>query len=288
MPQPPNPDKAPAPFLRWAGGKRRLTSSLIQSFPKNFDPQVSNFFEPFVGGGALMLALGDKSSPHYLNGSHLYINDLNPDLILAYKAIQNSPSKLMRTLDELAQKKNENEFYRIREWKPLGSIQRAARFIYLNKTCFNGLWRVNSSGQFNVPFGKLKNPRIYERENILAVSHRLKNAEITNLPFQDAVKSARKGDLVYFDPPYIPLNITSSFSQYAKEGFGMEEQNALAEVIDALTQRGVYVMLSNSDTKLTREIFGKKLSLHPISVTRSISASASSRVQVREVVGRNY
>ena len=235
-----------------------------------------------------MIRLGDLSSPVYVDGSHLFINDINPDLILAYKAIQKTPTKLMNELDRIAIKKNESEYYKIREWNPSGNIQRAARFIYLNKTCFNGLWRVNSSGQFNVPFGKLKNPLIYDRSNILSISNRLKGATITNLPFANAVDQAKAGDLVYFDPPYIPLNASSSFAQYAKDGFGLMDQYALAGVIEGLTNRGVNVILSNSDTKETRDIFGSILSLHQISAPRSISANASSRGDVKEVLGLNF
>ena len=235
-----------------------------------------------------MIRLGDISSPFYVDGSHLHINDINPDLVLTYKSIQKSPTKLMNELDRIAKKKNEAEFYKIREWEPSGSIQRSARFIYLNKTCFNGLWRVNSSGKFNVPFGKLKNPLIYDRDNILAISHRLKGATITNLPFANAVDQAKEGDLVYFDPPYIPLNASSSFAQYAKDGFGLMDQYALAGVIEGLTNRGVNVILSNSDTPETREIFGNILSLHQISAPRSISANASSRGNVKEVIGLNF
>lgn len=276
------------PFLRWAGGKRRMAEILIDSFPKTYNPSKSNYFEPFVGGGALMIRLGEPSSPVYVQGSHLFINDINPDLILTYKAIQNSPSKLMTRLDEIAKKKNEVEFYKIRSWTPTSDLDRAARFIYLNKTCFKGLWRVNSSGQFNVPFGKLKNPLIYDKKNIISINKRLKGATITNLGFTSAVAGAKEGDLVYFDPPYIPLNVTSSFSQYAKDGFGILDQYALAGVIEGLTSRGVHTILSNSDTKETREIFGSILTLHQVSAPRSISANASSRGEVKEIIGLNF
>lgn len=265
-----------------------MADVLIASFPKDFNPQASAFYEPFVGGGALMIRLGDLSSPFYVDGKHLYINDINPDLVITYQAIQKSPQKLMNELDRIAQKKNQKEFLMIRSWQPTTKIEKAARFIYLNKTCFNGLWRVNSSGQFNVPYGKLKNPLIYDRHNILAISNRLKGATITNLPFAQAVDSAVSGDLIYFDPPYIPLNESSSFAQYAKDGFGMMDQFALAGVIEGLTNRGVRVILSNSDTPATREVFGSILKLHQISAPRSISAKASSRGVVNELIGVNF
>lgn len=265
-----------------------MTEILINSFPKSFDSKNSKYFEPFVGGGALMIRIGDESAPIFVAGKNVHINDINPDLILTYQAIQKSPIKLMSELEKMAIKKDESEFYKIRAMNPKNNIQRAARFIYLNKTCFNGLWRVNSGGKFNVPFGKLKNPSIFERENILAISNRLKGATITNLPFTNAVANAKEGDLVYFDPPYIPLNETSSFSQYAKDGFGLMDQHALAGVIDGLSKRGVHVILSNSDTRATRDIFGPFLTLHQISAPRSISAKASSRGTVKEVIGLNF
>jgi len=279
---------SPKPFLRWAGGKSKLVDTLIASFPNNFDGKKRNFFEPFLGGGALALALGDRHCDHYVDGHHLYINDVNPDLVLAYTAIRDDVENLMRELDKMSKKKDRAEFEAVRASSPRTDLRRASRFIYLNKTCFNGLWRVNSKGGFNVPFGKLKNPRIYDRDNLLLVSERLRGATITNTTFANAVAPARKGDLVYFDPPYIPLNATSSFAQYAKDGFGEMDQHALAGVIKGLTDKGVHVILSNSDTPLTREIFGDVLTLRQVDMARSISAQASSRGTVKEVIGVNF
>ncbi len=278
----------PQPFLRWAGGKRKLVETLVKSFPISFVKSTENFYEPFVGGGALMLHLGDISSKYYIPGNRLFINDSNPDLITAYQVIQDIPEKLIRALNKISQNKTKNEFLRIRAEKPKNEIMRAARFIYLNKTCFNGLWRVNSMGQFNVPWGKLKDPRIFSEENIMAVSRRLKNATITCYPYQTALEKSSKGDLVYLDPPYIPLSYSANFSKYAKEDFGILDQYALSGVIDGLTSKGVRVILSNSDTSLTRKIFGNSLSLHQISVARTISANASSRKPVNEIIGVNF
>jgi DNA adenine methylase len=278
----------PQPFLRWAGGKRKLVETLVKSFPISFVKSTGNFYEPFVGGGALMLNLGDTNSKYYIPGSRLIINDSNPDLIAAYQVIQDIPEKLINVLIKISQDKTKNEFLRIRAEKPKNEIMRAARFIYLNKTCFNGLWRVNSKGQFNVPWGKLKNPRIFDEENIMAVSARLKDATITCCSYQTALEKSSKGDLVYLDPPYIPLSSSASFSKYAKEDFGILDQYALSGVIDGLTSKGVQVILSNSDTSLTRKIFGNSLSLHQISVARTISANASSRKPVNEVIGVNF
>lgn len=288
----PSPKKTsfsnPTPFVKWAGGKRKLAPLLIETFPKEFNPEKNRYFEPFIGGGALMFALGNPESPIYIPGKNLYINDMNPELTNTYEVIRDNVSSLIKELEVLSKKINEKTFYEIRETVPRAKVARAARFIYLNKTCFNGLWRVNSKGQFNVPFGKSKNTTLYIEENLRACSKRLKGATITNLSFEDAVARARKGDLVYFDPPYIPLSASASFSAYAKEGFGVQEQQILAGTIEKLTKKGVYVLLSNSDTTLTRKIFKKSLTLRKILMRRSISSSGSTRNSVYEVLGMNY
>ncbi len=278
----------PQPFLRWAGGKRKLVDSLVRSFPSSFPNSKSDFYEPFVGGGALMLALGNKSLPVYVSGDRLLINDSNPDLVTAYITIRDDAQNLIKRLEVLARDVSKKAFLRVRADQPHDDVSKAARFIYLNKTCFNGLWRVNSKGEFNVPWGQLKNPKILDPENLWAVHTRLQSAHISTGPYQSALESAQKGDLVYLDPPYIPLSASSSFSKYAKEDFGILDQYALAGVIDGLTARGVYVILSNSDTPLTRKIFGDSLALHQIAVQRTISAKASSRKPVNEVIGTNF
>ena len=251
-------------------------------------PEKNRYFEPFIGGGALMFALGNPEFPIYIPGKNLYINDMNPELTNTYEVILDNVSSLIKELEDLSKKIDEKTFYEIRETVPRAKVARAARFIYLNKTCFNGLWRVNSKGEFNVPFGKSKNTTLYIEENLRACSKRLKGATITNLSFEDAVARARKGDLVYFDPPYIPLSASANFSAYAKEGFGVQEQQLLAGTIEKLTKKGVYVLLSNSDTTLTRKIFKKSLTLRKILMRRSISSSGSTRNSVYEVLGMNY
>jgi DNA adenine methylase len=195
---------------------------------------------------------------------------------------------LIKELELLSKKINQKTFYEIRSTVPRSKVARAARFIYLNKTCFNGLWRVNSKGEFNVPFGKSKNPSLFVEENLRACSKRLKGSTITNESFEKAVSKARKGDLVYFDPPYIPLSASASFSAYAKEGFGINEQELLSETIGKLNAKGVYVLLSNSDTPMTRKIFRKSLTLRKVLMSRSISSSGSTRKPVYEVLGMNY
>lgn len=283
-----NERKAPLPFLKWAGGKRKLTRILIDAFPADFDPSVNRYYEPFVGGGALTFALGNPDSDMYVPGRNLYINDMNPDLINTYKIIRDDVNSLIKELKKFEKLNDSDSFYKIRATNFENQIKLAARFIYLNKTCFNGLWRVNSSGAFNVPYGHYKNPNILDTDNLKICSFRLKNAKITFNSYSKAISSAREGDLVYFDPPYIPISKTAAFSQYAKDDFNLENQKELAAVIRDLSSRGVKVILSNSDTDLTREIFGRELKLKQILVARTISAKVNTRKSVHEVIGTNF
>jgi len=278
----------PNPFLRWAGGKRRLAGQIVSVFPSDFNPVLNRYHEPFLGGGAVTFHLGNSSSRLFVPGKQLCLNDSNEDLIIAYKMIRDCVEKLMIELDSLARDTSRKRYEEIRKQIPKSEIKRAARFIYLNKTCFNGLWRVNNKGEFNVPWGKLKNPLIYDRQNLSSVSLRLQDSRITNLSYVAALEQATEGDVVYLDPPYVPLNTTSNFSKYAKEDFGVLDQYALAGAIQGLTDRGVRVILSNSDTQLTRQIFGKILNLQTVTAGRSISAKASSRGTVSEIIGINF
>lgn len=280
--------KAPSPFLKWAGGKRRLTHLLITAFPEDFDPKKNRFFEPFLGGGALTFALGNRQSDVYVPGRNLHLNDANPDLVNAYKIIRDDVEALVSELKKFEKLNDADSFYAIRATSYTDKIQQAARFIYLNKTCFNGLWRVNSKGEFNVPFGRYKNPNILDKPNLELCSDRLQKAKISHSNFTKAVAKASEGDVVYFDPPYIPLTKTAAFSQYAKEDFGVKDQELLAHTVGELTSKGVRVLLSNSDTPLTRQIFGKQLKLRQVLVARTISANASTRKSVHEVIGTNY
>lgn len=280
-------EKAPTPFLRWAGGKRKLVPVITSLLPKSFDGKQQRFHEPFVGGGSLMMALGDKSSTHYVPGKNLFINDSNPDLIDTYVAIRDKPDELIRQLKKLAGDLSKSAFESIRAQKPSDPVKRAARFIYLNKTCFNGLWRVNSRGDFNVPWGKIKNPVVCDEPNLRLISERLQSATITCTTFSSAINSVQFDDVVYFDPPYIPLTSSASFSNYAKEGFGIMDQYALAGSIRGLTDRGAWVLLSNSDTPETRQIFSD-LHLYQLDVRRSISAKGTSRGLVKEILASNF
>jgi DNA adenine methylase len=299
------------PFLKWAGGKRKITSLLSESFPPEFHLNKGNYFEPFVGGGALALSLGNQRLEDGVTGTRININDMNPDLVKTYRVIRDSLPDLIHKLDSIsseflglgmpAEKTDEpgeenpehpksraDYFYEMRAHEPTSDIETAARLIFLNKTCFNGLWRVNSKGKFNVPYGHHKNPSLYDLANLKECSRRLQGAEITHLEFHEVVSSAKQYDLVYFDPPYIPLNPTSSFSQYSKNDFGLDDQEKLAKTIQDLTDRGVFVILSNSDTPQTREVFSGAVSLRRLLMSRFISASASKRNAVYEVIGTNF
>ena len=277
------------PFLRWAGGKRKLAELISGCIPEQvtINPNF-HLYEPFVGGGAVMLHLGAESNSIYLPGSRLHINDMNPDLVMAYVAIQNQVAELMGLLDALSRDLSKDAYLRIRSEIPSTDLERAARFIYLNKTGFNGLWRVNSKGLYNVPWGQLKSPTLYDRDNLLKVSERLQGAVITHTDYRNALKEAKQGDLVYLDPPYIPLNLSSSFSKYAKDDFTIENQIELSSQISDLTERSAAVILSNSDTPETREIFGPNLHLFQIDAARAISAKASSRGTVKEIIAVNF
>lgn len=279
---------SPKPFLRWAGGKRKLAPLIAEIIPNEFDGTKNAFYEPFVGGGALALYLGDSRIKHYVPGVNLILNDVNPDLICTYRVIRDSLEELLKYLKRFENKTDKQTFEKMRNYEPRNNIERAGRFIYLNKTCFNGLWRVNSKGEFNVPWGKLKNPKIFEETELRLVSMRLKGSHIRNTTYTNAMSDVNQGDLVYLDPPYIPLSTSSSFSKYSKDDFGILDQYALAGAISGLTHMGVSVILSNSDTKLTREIFGDVLDFRQIQVKRNISASSKSRISVDELIGVNF
>ena len=278
----------PAPFLRWAGGKRRLLQTIIPSLPTGFDPTKNKIYEPFVGGGAVMFGLGDKGSSLYVPGKRLVINDVNPDLMATYKTIRDDVEGLIVELTKMAQSVSQTSFEKVKKSSPSTELEQAARFIYLNKTCFNGLWRVNSKGEFNVPYGHVKNPVVCNSDLLRACSARLAGAQIRLGSYFSALNDAKAGDFVYLDPPYLPLSPSSSFSKYAKDDFLQLDHYALAGVIRGLSERGAYVMLSNSDAPLTRQIFGGLLELRGLDVTRSISAGAASRMKVGEVLGTNY
>ena len=272
---------APAPFLKWAGGKRALLPEILPLIPK-FE---GSYIEPFLGAGAVMFAAGAR---------RVIANDFNSDLIEVYEVIRDYPDEL---LTELRKHKNTKEhFLKVREldrkptFKSLSPVKRAARFIYLNKTGFNGLYRVNSKGYFNVPFGGQKNPDFIAEENIRLVSPFLKGVRLLRGDYRQATKAASPSDFVYFDPPYDPISETSSFVAYNQDGFNKNDQVDLRDEIIRLTHLGVPILHSNSDTPFIRDLYSDTnlFTTHSVTVRRAISAKASSRGIIGEVLIENY
>jgi len=272
----------PSPFLKWVGGKRQIIPAITRFLPPNLDKL--HYLEPFIGGGAMLF---------HLRPNKALINDFNPELINVYEVIRDEVDALIKDL-----KKHKNEadyFYRVREWdrngkiQKLSRIQRASRVIFLNKTCFNGLYRVNASGEFNVPFGRYKNPNIVNENVLRAVSRFLNESqiEIRNGDYAEAVKAARRNSFVYFDPPYHPLSPTSSFTGYITGGWGDHDQIRLKQVCDDLHRRGVKFLLSNSSTPFIRTLY-QEYHVHIIKAGRAINAVASKRGAVDEVLVANY
>jgi len=266
------------PFLKWPGGKRRLLSDLLKRFPKKYN----RFLEPFIGGGALFF----KVSPD--NG---YISDINPDLINIYEVVRNNVHEL---IDSLKKHKNtEKYFYNIRstdrteEYKHWSNVEKASRLGYLNKTCFNGLYRMNSNGYFNAPFGFYKNPNIVDEKNLLACSALLQNTEIALASFEAVENIAQRGDLVYFDPPYVPLDKTSSFTKYYKDDFDLVSQFVLRETCDNLTHKKVMFILSNSFTDTTKDLY-KNYNVEIVKANRAINCKGNGRGKINELIITNY
>jgi DNA adenine methylase len=281
-------DTRPAPFLRWAGGKRRLLPIISTLLPAGFSLTRNRYFEPFVGSAAVAMSL-DLSALSDQANSRIFLSDINEELVNTYDVLKNQPGRLIGRLEKLELDTSENTYYEIREKSMRSNLARAARLIYLNRTCFNGLYRENASGKFNVPYGKLANPTVCNKPLLLSVSRWLSFVEVSQGSFETGVDGAKHGDLVYLDPPYLPLSETSSFSQYSALDFGTSDHEKLANLIRKLTTRGVRVILSNSDSAATRRIYQNcGLTLRSIRVHRNISASSASRVKVRELIGVSY
>lgn len=272
------------PFLKWVGGKAQLLSQFEKYYPKDFN----NYFEPFIGGGALFFNL---------NPTKAHINDVNATLIATYKNIKSNSEEIIKILKKLHDKYQESDdvarsslFYNIREKfnsLPDTDLKKSAYLIFLNKTCFNGMYRENSKGGFNTPFGKYKNPTIFDRENILRISKVLKNTKLTSISFEKAVAEAKKGDFVYFDPPYYPLSETAKFTSYHKDSFTKEDQLKLRDVFAELDKKGCYVMLSNSYTPFIEDIY-KKYHQETVMANRFINCKASGRGKIKELLIFNY
>jgi DNA adenine methylase len=274
----------PKPFVKWVGGKRQLLVQFRRLNlypPEKFDAKKGKYFEPFVGGGAVFFDLLPNEA---------YLSDLNKELITTYNVIKNNVEKLIISLKK---HKNEKEYFlKVRSQNPnkLDGINVASRFIFLNKTCFNGMYRVNQSGGFNVPFGRYNNPLICDEENLRKVAKALQGVEIKNEDYKEVLKRARSGDFVYFDPPYYPVSKTASFTSYTAETFLEKEQMELRDVAVELHKRGCFVMLSNSDTPFINEIYAevKGLRITRVQAGRAINSDASKRGKITEVLVTNY
>ena len=272
------------PFVKWAGGKRQILDKLNKYIPTNFD----TYYEPFVGGGALLFDLSPKKA---------VINDSNEELMNVYNVLcdYSKYSKMCKLLNKYEANHSEEFYYEIRNmdkeksFTRISDYKKAARTLYLNKSCFNGLYRVNKKGEFNVPFNKNKKVNTYDGENLLNVyaylSNKENNIKILCVDFEDAVSNAKKGDFVYFDPPYD--SETSTFNSYTEDGFNKEEQRRLARVFKELDKKGVYVMLSNHNTTLIRELY-KDFNINLIEAKRSINSKGNKRGNVEEVIITNY
>ena len=277
--EPPSIDNAqPKPFVKWVGGKTQLLSELVARTPKDF----GRYYEPFVGGGALFFRL---------QPGRACLTDINPDLVNLYTVVRDRVEDLIEDLSQHVYE--EDYFYKVRsvdrtpEYAGWTDVQRASRFIYLNKTCYNGLYRVNSKGQFNAPFGRYTSPAILDASNLRACHAALQKAVIEVADFYTVRRRIRANDFVYFDPPYVPLSATSKFTSYKKDGFDIEMQHALRDLCRALDKRAVRFMLSNSSAPLILDLYAE-FNVEFVYATRSINSKARKRGKIPEVVVTNY
>ncbi|MDR1080378.1 MAG: DNA adenine methylase [Deltaproteobacteria bacterium] len=275
---------APRPFLKWAGGKRQLLRTIAENLPDGW--RDMEYHEPFLGGGALLFDLMP---------SRAVVNDMNSELMNAYEALRSGADRVIGRLSELEGDLSAERYYEMRgmdrlpDFKSLPSHERAARLIYLNRTCFNGLYRVNSRGFFNVPLGRYANPRILDEAGLLAAARYLNTADVKLLcgDFADAVGLAGGGSLVYLDPPY--HGSSGNFTSYQSGGFGEPEQERLREVFGELTRRGARCLLSNADTPFIRRLYrGRGFRIVPVQASRAINSRGEGRGKVGEVLVRNY
>ncbi len=274
----------PKPFVKWVGGKRQLLAQFRRLNlypPEKFDIRTGRYFEPFVGGGAVFFDLLPEKG---------FLSDLNKELVTTYNVIKNGVEGLIASLKK---HKTDKEYFlniRAKDSKSLSDLDVASRFIFLNRTCFNGLYRVNSKGGFNVPYGKYANPLICDESNLRKVSKSLQNIEIKHQDYKEVLKTAKKGDFVYLDPPYYPVSKTSSFTSYTAEAFLDKEQIELRDTVLELNKRGCFVMLSNSDTSFINKIYSghKNIRVNKVEAGRAINSKGSGRGKITEVLVTNY
>ncbi len=274
----------PKPFVKWVGGKRQLLKQFLRLNlypPGLFNPKTGRYFEPFVGGGAVFFDLLPEKA---------YLSDLNKELVTTYNVIKNDVEALIVSLKK--HKTDKEYFLKMRAQDPnkLIDVAVASRFIFLNRTGFNGMYRVNSKGKFNVPYGKHTNPLICDEENLRKVSKALQGTEIKHQDYKAVLTKAKKGDFVYFDPPYHPMSKTASFTSYTAQSFLEKEQLELRDTVLELTKRGCFVMLSNSDAPFINEIYSghKGIRITKVQAGRAINSKGSGRGKITEVLVTNY
>lgn len=290
------------PFIKWVGGKSQLIDQLDMQLPADFGNWANvTYIEPFVGGGAMLFYMLQR----YPNIEHAVINDINPDLVTCYRTVRDNPKQLIESLANIemaylaleTEERRKDFFMAVRERyneKNLDPIENTTKFFFLNRTCFNGLYRVNKKGLFNVPFGKYSNPTICDPETILKDSELLQRVEILNGDFEATFEHAQGNSLFYFDPPYRPLSDTSSFNDYAKESFNDDAQIRLKVYCDRINEAGFHFMLSNSDCKGKNEndnFFDVLYGAYPIErvwASRSINSNPNKRGKLTEILVHNY
>ncbi len=270
-----------SPFLKWAGGKGHSLKKLLRAVPRKLD----SYHEPFLGGGAMFFAICNERADFVA-----HLSDSNEELINSYRVIKKSPDKLLVSLTRLhkqfrAARNKQAFYYETRKWKATNDIDLAARFIFLNKTCYNGLYRVNSKGEFNVPYGDNRNPTIFTEHNILAASKALRDTDavIESFDYKSAIKSCNRGDFVYLDPPYDPSSKTAGFTDYTISGFSKQDQSELAGAFTDLVERGCRVLLSNSDTPFVRGLY-RAYEFTSFEASRPISCLGKRRSGFRELI----
>jgi DNA adenine methylase len=265
---------AAAPCVKWAGGKRYLVPEILKRMPA----RIKTYYEPFFGGGAVFFALANEG-----RFERAVISDSNEELMRAYAAIANQTTAVIKALKEHVY--SEEHYYRVRSLDPisLAPPARAARFIYLNRVCFNGLYRVNKKGSFNVPFGRYTNPTICDEEGLRAAARVLKGTAKGALDFEAATLTAKRGDVVYFDPPYVPSSETSDFTAYTVGGFGADQHERLRDVAKRLSEKGALVLLSNSDTPLVRRLY-KGFRIERVEAPRRVNSRGDGRGNVAELL----
>ena len=277
-------DTKPKPFVKWVGGKRQLLKQFRELGlypPEAFNPMTSTYYEPFVGGGAVFFDLLPKNAK---------LSDLNSELVIAYNVIKSNVDELIESLQKHIYDKEYYLKVRAEKVEDLSEIEVASRFIFLNRTGFNGLYRVNKSGQFNVPFGRYSNPVICDEDNLRRVSDALRDVIITHQDYKNVLETAQNGDFIYFDPPYYPISATSSFTSYTTEGFLEREQTELRDTFITLHERGCFVMLSNSDTPFINKLYSglNGITINKITAGRAINSKGTGRGKITEVLITNY